>query len=104
MAVRKVTGGGRVIQHGGWPRAGANDAHCESEPVNAAPAPERMNSPLEIREVRLRGLHRNHLDGWRASPPREKPRLPRAGLLDGGSGAPGRRAVERSAQADITFS
>jgi hypothetical protein len=36
-----------------------DDAHCEFEMVNAAPAPERLKSPLEIREVRLRGLHRD---------------------------------------------
>jgi hypothetical protein len=36
----------------------ADDAHRVFEPVDAAPAPERLKSPLEIHEVRLRGLHR----------------------------------------------
>ena len=54
----------RTIEPGARPR---NHARCDSNSVTCRPPAERMNSPLENRKVRLRGLGGRALYGVRST-------------------------------------
>ena len=56
MAIARDLARGRTVVRG---PGRAIDARWESDAAIAPSRPERMNSPLEIHEVRLRGLHRD---------------------------------------------